>query len=131
MGARYQADYRGIGEHILQAEWMRAHLVERAERLKAAAIAIAPEGDPSAGDEHPGHYKESFEVTSGVQHRKTSRVYARVTNTARYAAAIEFGHLVERDKEGASKRRKRLTNRQRYVEGQHILTKALDGAGDV
>lgn len=83
----FKADRRGIGR-ILKSEEMRAVLVAVAEKKKAVAEAIAPV-DPAGHP--PGEYKASFEVRSGIQHKKTTRAYASLVNTAPYAVYVEYG----------------------------------------
>lgn len=96
MAARYDHNYRAFGNHVLQAAWMQAEMEARAERVAAAARAIAPVGDIDSGwygaNRSPGLYKASFQVSSGIRHARTSRAFGRVTNTAPYAGAVEYGY---------------------------------------
>lgn len=98
MAATYKHDYAAFGAAVLCAPFMVAEMAGRAEKVAAAARAIAPVGDPNsgwysgAGTHSPGNYKASFEVSSGVRSGRTRRAYGRVTNTAGYAAAVEFGY---------------------------------------
>jgi len=115
MGASYRHDYRAFGEHVLRADWMRANLLARAERVKAAAEADA------ARYSDTGHYASSFESSSGTHGgSRGDRAYGRVRNTDPAAAAIEFGHLSGQTGD---------TDR-RPVEGHHTLVRALDAAAD-
>lgn len=95
MAARYDHNYRAFGNQVLQAPWMRAEMAARAERVAEAARAIAPVGDPNSGwydgERSPGLYKASFVTSSGIRRSKTTRAFGRVTNTAPYASAVEFG----------------------------------------
>lgn len=81
----FNASYEGLGE-LLQAEFVRAELVRRAEKVKAAAEAIAPDAPP-----YGVGYKYEFEVSSGTQHHLTTRAFARVSNHSRHALFVEFG----------------------------------------
>lgn len=85
----FKASYSGIGE-MLRSPEMQAAMRQFGEKVKARAEANAPVGDPSE-DPHAGRYKASFYVTTGVQHRKTSRAYAEVGNTAPEALTVEYG----------------------------------------
>lgn len=91
--------YDGFGE-LLRGPEIRALLVEKAQLCKDAAEAIAPRGDdndwltdPVPGP-HPGLYRESFSVDDGVMEAMGGgRVgFARVTNSAPYAVAVEYGN---------------------------------------
>lgn len=99
----YKASYNGIGD-MLRAEFMQAAMKVRAEAVADRARAIAPVDEDSP---HRGRYRDSFEVSSGVAHRKTSRAYGRVTNVAPEALAVEFG--------------------TRNNPAHHTLVQALDG----
>lgn len=84
---------------------------KRAERIAVAAEAIAPVGDAAKGDKHPGEYKASFQIESGVtESLRGRRAYGRVTNTAPHAAAVEFGNA--------------------RSPAQHVLGRAVDHARD-
>lgn len=107
---KWNWDYAGFGELLCGAE-MQAEMDKRAERIAVAAEAIAPVGDAAKGDKHPGQYKASFEVESGVmQSLRGRRAYGRVTNTAPHAAAVEFGNA--------------------HSPAQHVLGRAIDHARD-
>lgn len=87
MAVGFQWDYAAFGEYLRSEEMqmvMRAH----AEPVKARAEATAPV-DPTSG--HPGRYKASFGIRTGVQTGKTSRAYAEVYNDAPEAFFVEFG----------------------------------------
>ena len=69
---------------------VQADMLHRAERIEAAAIAIAPVGGP--GDPHSGTYKSSFKVTTRKRGgRRRDRATATVTNTSYYARWVEYG----------------------------------------
>jgi len=87
MGATFKASYSGIGE-MLRSPFMQGAMHHRAEAIAARAEAIAPVYEQGP---HPGRYKASFRVSSGVRHAVTSRAYGRVTNVAPEALAVEFG----------------------------------------
>lgn len=101
--ATFNASYSGIGEMLRSAEMQEA-MREIAEKVKQRAEDTAPVGDPQE-DPHAGRYKAAFYITTGVQHRKTSRAFAEVGNTAPESAVVEFGDSEQ--------------------EGQHILLNAL------
>jgi hypothetical protein len=83
----FRADYRGIGR-LLKSPEMQALMALHAHRAKAVAEAIAPV-DPTSG--HPGRYKASFVVTSGVRRGHSGRAYARLSNTSPEAVYVEYG----------------------------------------
>lgn len=85
MASRYVHNYAAFDRECLCAGFMVAEMHARAERVKAAAIAISPQ--------RTGHYKASFEVSSGVSSLggPEQRAYGRVANTAAYAPWVEFG----------------------------------------
>jgi len=85
----FKASYTGIGQ-MLRSPDMQAAMRRLAEKVKARAEANAPVGDPSE-DPHAGRYKSSFYISTGVQHRKTSRAYAEIGNTAPEALTVEYG----------------------------------------
>lgn len=106
--AKFVADYEGIGAMLCSDE-MQADMRRRAERVAQRARDTAPVGDPD-NDPHAGRYKESFRVSSGIQHLKTSRAYGEVSNDSPEAPIIEYGD----------------SNTDAY----HTLAAALDAAGD-
>lgn len=106
----FRADFTGIGEMLRSAE-MQADMRRRAENVAQTARAIAPVGPETGGT----HYRDSFEVSSGVRPGETGRAYGRVTNDSDHAAAIEFGNG---------------RTRRQTIAPQHVLGKALNAAGD-
>lgn len=105
--ADYHLDYAAFGEHVLNAEWMVAHMRGRAERMKAFALGISPfDSDDADGR----HYVEGFEVDAhahgGVHH---DRAVGILRNTDSSAVFVEFGNV----------------NTPEHA----ILRKALDAAG--
>jgi hypothetical protein len=84
-----ELSYTGIGEMLCSPE-MQQGMRRLGERVKARAEADAPVGDPSE-DPHAGRYKNSFYLTTGIQHAKTSRAYAEIGNTAPEAVFVEYG----------------------------------------
>jgi len=83
----FRASFEGIGTMLCSPE-MQAEMRRRAEKVKAAAEAMAP-FDPGSKD--GTHYKDSFTVESGVREGKTRRAYGRVTNDDPAAFYIEWG----------------------------------------
>lgn len=106
----FDPSYAGLGA-LLRGGEMQAEMLRRAEAIEAAAVADAPVGSAAQGDKHPGEYKASFEVESGVAETKVGRrAYAKVKNTAGHAAAVEFGNS--------------------RSPARHVLGRAIDHAGD-
>jgi hypothetical protein len=100
----FKANYEGIGE-MLRKPYMQEAMKARAERGKEFAEGIAPVDE--TGD-HPGRYKESFHVHSGVRHRKTARAFAQLSNDSPEAPYVEHGN-------GTAK-----------YQGDHVLSRALE-----
>lgn len=86
----YDHDYTAFGELVLCAPWMVDEMKRRADAVADIARAEAPVGPE--GDPHRGLYRDSFEVTSGIQERGTRRAYGEVANTAPYAIDVEYGN---------------------------------------
>lgn len=60
---------------------------DKAQELAAEMRATAPRGQ----GESAGHYARSFQVEFGLDRQEGDRSAAFIVNTARYAAALEFG----------------------------------------
>jgi len=88
MAQPYRHDYDAFGEHVLRAPWMIAEMARRGEKVKAAAEASAPVDETSP---HPGRYKDSFHLATGIREGHKSRAYAEVYNDAPEAPFVEFG----------------------------------------
>lgn len=59
----------------------------------ARAVDLSPVGDALEGDEHPGHYKRSWSVTSGRNGGPAhDTAWAEVSNDASYAVYVEHGN---------------------------------------
>lgn len=87
----YNANYEGLGKMLRSPEMQAAmhRLIE--ERVLPAAQAIAP-FDPN--DPDGMHYRDAFEVSSGVREptpTRSARAYGRLTNTDSAAVFVEFG----------------------------------------
>lgn len=80
----FRLDYEGFGE-LLKGTEMQAAMVAHAEPVKERAEATAPVDKDSR---HPGRYKASFDIESGV---RPDRAFARVVNTAPEAILVEYG----------------------------------------
>ncbi|WP_328903309.1 HK97 gp10 family phage protein [Streptomyces sp. NBC_00441] len=89
MPARFKMSKKGVGQ-LLRSRMIQADMLHRAEKIEDAAIGIAPVyAGPGAV---PGHYKESFQVTTTNRGgRRRDRATATVTNTAYYARWVEYG----------------------------------------
>lgn len=110
----YRHDHAAFGRLVLNADFMRAHLEQRAERVKAAAEALAAEHEVS------GEFQNSFVTDSGVDGgARGDRAWAQVRNTDPNAISIEAGHLSG----------ERGSTNRRPVEGLHTLTRALEAGG--
>jgi len=90
MGATFNPSFPGVGE-MLNADFMVADMLGRAEKVKAAAEAAAP-FDPNSKD--GGHYKDSFSATAAAHGGvKKDRASGTVTNTDEAAFYIEYGNV--------------------------------------
>lgn len=119
MTTQYHHDYSAFDQHVLCAPFMVEEMRKRAERVEVRAIATAPY-DPN--DRDLVHYRDNFEVSSGVRETPTRRAYGRVSNTDDPTSIfVEFGFEGGIDKNGrafpAFPRHRTLGN-------------ALDAAGD-
>lgn len=105
--ATYHLDRAAFREHLLNAEWMVAHMNDRAEAGKSFAEAESPV-DPHSKD--GSHYVEAFEVESGRDGPPGSsehdRAYAVLRNTDAAAPYVEFGNG--------------------HADGHHVLLRAMD-----
>jgi len=83
----FNASYKGLGE-LLVAEFIRAEMVRRAEKVKARAEATAPDYTPFGEG-----YKYEFEVVAGTKRSKkgTRRAVATVRNRSHHALWVEMG----------------------------------------
>jgi hypothetical protein len=106
----FDASFSGIGELLRSAE-MQAAMHGKAERIAEAARATAPVGPATDGT----HYRDAFEVSSGVREGSSRRAYGQVENTSDHAAAVEFGNF---------------RTRAQTIEAHHVLGRALDAAKD-
>jgi hypothetical protein len=106
----FKADYHGIGEMLCTPE-MQAVMHAKAEKIADAARSIAPVSPATDGT----HYRDSFEVSSGVRTDGSRRAYGRVENTSDHAAAVEFGNG---------------RTRHQTIEAQHVLGRSIDAAKD-
>lgn len=106
MTGKFEADYVGIGE-MLNAEFMQAEMLRRAELGKGFAEAVAP---VDADDDHPGRYKASFSVSSGAHGGpRHDRAYGRLENDSPEAEFVEYGSANN--------------------DAHHVLSRALDIMG--
>lgn len=88
----FEYSYTGVGEWLRSDPDLTQELHTIADRALAFAKAIAPIGDPAAGDEHPGHYRDSLEVSGPyVQGR---RVTFHLEANAVYSREVEDRHQV-------------------------------------
>lgn len=84
----FKASYEGIGQMLRSAEMQAAMHRIVDEKMLPFAESISP-FDPDDPDGQ--YYKDGFEVSSGVQHEKTSRAYGRLINTDSAAVYVEYG----------------------------------------
>lgn len=114
MAIRYTASYSGLRQ-VMNSPEMQAVMRQVAEKGADYARGIAPVGDPRI-DRHSGDYAASFEVSvqaNGGFHG--DRAEARITNTAEYAAAVEWG-------DGAF---------PPYRHGRHVLARTASALGSL
>ena len=91
MAATYKHDYAAFDRLVLCAPWMQANMHARAERVMAFAVAHAPY---DSSDVDGTHYRDSFEVSSGIRETPTRRAYGRVSNTDMPTALyVEYGSV--------------------------------------
>lgn len=85
--SRFNASYKGIGD-LLTADFIRAEMVRRAEKVLARAKATAPDYRPFGIG-----YTDDFELTVGVKRSKkgTKRARATVRNKSEHALWVEMG----------------------------------------
>lgn len=86
MASTYRHDYEAFGKHVLEAEWMVADMLRRAELGAAAAKATAPK-DTTA-------YTDSIEAEAGIRPatgRYKRRAVGRVVANDPAAFQIEHG----------------------------------------
>ena len=88
MEARFKMKRKGVGE-MLRMPRMQAEMLRRANLIKDVAVGLSPVYEEGP---HPGHYKASWETSSGTRggHRH-NRAVAHVRNTAYYAWHVEYG----------------------------------------
>lgn len=86
MASWYEHNYGAFGQQVLRASWMTSAMRARATAIMSTAQSIAPVDT--------GEYVASFEISDGLTPYggEGIRVYARVTNTAGHAAAVEYGY---------------------------------------
>lgn len=83
----FKASYKGIGE-LLVADFIRAEMVRRGEKVLALAKATAPDYRPLGVG-----YVDEFELVelSKISKKGTRRAAARVRNGSPHALYVEFG----------------------------------------
>jgi hypothetical protein len=85
----FRGYYKGIGE-MLTMPGMEAGMHRKAEKVMAEAEATAPVGR----GRHPGRYRDSFSVSSGIRGSgRDRRAFGRVTNDAPEALFVEYGSI--------------------------------------
>jgi HK97 gp10 family phage protein len=104
----FNPSYEGLGQ-LLRSEEMKAEMLRRAEKVAAAARAIAPVDD--------GEYKASITASVGIQREATERAAGRVEVGVDYAIFVEYGTL-----QGSAT--------SKGSPAQHVLGRALDAAKD-
>lgn len=84
--ARYDHDYEAFGRHVLEADWMVAEMLRRAQLGEAAAVAAAPR--------ESGAYADSITSEATIRPargRYKRRAVGRVIATDPAAFQIEHG----------------------------------------
>lgn len=98
----YRLDPVAFREELLNADWMEAEMLARAERGKEFAESIAPDAPP-----YGVGYISSFEVKSGKHGGiHGDRAYAELSNSSEHAVYVEFGNG--------------------HDNGDHVLGRAMD-----
>jgi hypothetical protein len=117
-GSKMSFSYDAIGSEILRADFMVAHMKDRAERMLTAAWDRAPVYAGDDKDEHRGRYRASLRVeTTSHGGAKGNRASASVVADSPEAVFVEFGH--------------RAHGKIPAQDGQHVLGSALmAAAGD-
>lgn len=112
----YRLDMPAFRELVLNSPEMVEEMRGRAELGKTRFQTVtAPVGDPTEGDDHPGTFRDSAVVTSGVNGGiNKDRAFGRLASTDPRALSKEFGHLASNG---------------RFVEGSHALVRAMDAFG--
>jgi hypothetical protein len=93
--SKYTGRYTGIGK-VFQRPSIQLACRKAAVEMKGIAEGFAPVGDLADGDNHPGLYKESFDVVPVWRNIKWKgqtrwRASARLVNTAPHAWRVERG----------------------------------------
>jgi hypothetical protein len=89
----FKPDHAGVGR-MLRSDFMERAMVDKAEGIRARAIAIAPVGRER--DKHPGRYKASFHIRSHSRGGATrDRAEAVVYNDSPEALYVEYAHYGE------------------------------------
>lgn len=106
----FHPSFTGLGE-LLSSPAMQAQMHARAEKIAVQARVTAPVGPSTDGT----HYRDAFEVSSGVREQPSRRAYGRVANDSEHAAAVEFGNG---------------RTRAQTIDAHHVLGRAIDAARD-
>lgn len=90
----YTGRYSGLGR-MIRRESMQRPCLRAAEKIRVAAEANSPVGDPLE-DAHPGLYKRSFVIGTTTKNapfrgRPAVRHIALVINRTPYSLKVEFG----------------------------------------
>lgn len=80
--AKFRGNYKGIGQ-ILRSPQMQQAMENRAERVKARAVASSPVDS--------GEYVQSFRVEGSIRPGRSSRAIAKVINDSPHATFVEWG----------------------------------------
>lgn len=113
---KWKWKYQNFGE-LLRSPSMEAAMRGEADLIKTRAEGLSPTGSP-----RNGHYRDRFEISSGVA--KTAegrRAIARVTNTSIYALDVEYGNHGDHDKQRPGRHGRTGTS------AHYPLTRALEG----
>lgn len=93
-------DYEAFGEHVLNADWMVAHMRDRAEAMKEFAEAIAPY---EVMDRDGNHYRDGFRVEANAHGGwRHDRAAGYLFNDNEVAVQVEYGTGPDRPQGGSS-----------------------------
>lgn len=100
---KYKHNYKNFRLEVLQAEFMLAHMDERAQRGLAEAESISPHDT--------GEYAKSFKAGSEIRRgRGKPRAVGYLRNTSDHASYVEYG--------------------SEHTPAYHVLARSMNAMGD-